>query len=334
MPNIILALETSCDETSAAIIQEGILQSNVVATQIIHQNFGGVVPELASRAHQQKIIPVIQQALTNAKVSLQALSAIAFTQGPGLLGALIVGNAFAKGLAFAQNIPLIAVHHMKAHVWANFIEPPFPSFPFLCLTVSGGHTQLVFVKSYKQMKIIGQTQDDAVGEAYDKIARMLHFPYPGGKIIDAYAQKGDPKRFSFSMAQMPYLDFSFSGIKTAVLYFLQKETKKNKDFIAQHICDLCASIQHTIVQMLLQKLEKAVGITKLTSIALAGGVAANQGLRKELQALAKKKGWKIFIPQFAFCTDNAAMVARAAHDQFLAKDFCNYQATPLPRMPF
>ena len=334
MSHIILAIETSCDETAAAVIKDDQIQSNIVSIQIVHQKFGGIVPELASRAHQQKIIPIVEEALAKAEINLKHINAIAFTQGPGLLGALIVGNAFAKSLSFALNIPLIAVHHMKAHVLANFIDEPKPTFPFLCLTISGGHTQLVLAKDYHQMQIIGQTQDDAVGEAYDKIARMFKLPYPGGKIIDKYAQKGNPKQFVFSMANMPDLDFSFSGIKTAVLYFLQKNIKKDTAFIEKNLYDLCASVQYTIIKMLLKKLEKAVEKTKITTIALAGGVAANQGLRKNLKIIAQKKGWKIFIPDISFCTDNAAMIAQAAHYQYLVKDFCDLQVKPLPRMPF
>ncbi len=330
----ILAIETSCDETAAAVIQHGEVKSNVISTQMIHQKFGGIVPELASRAHQQKIVPVVEEALLQAKVTLNSLHAIAFTQGPGLLGSLIVGNAFAKALALAKKIPLIAVHHMKAHVLSNFIEKPYPLFPFLCLTISGGHTQLVLVKDYFQMQIIGQTQDDAIGEAYDKIARMLHMPYPGGKMIDTYAQKGDPKKFTFSMAQMPDLDFSFSGIKTAVLYFLQKNIRKDAQFIAKNMYDLCSSIQHIMIKMLLNKLEKAVEKTGVTTIALAGGVAANKGIRERLYALAKQKGLEVFMPQSIYCTDNAAMIAQAAYYQFLDKNFCSLTVESLPRMPF
>jgi N6-L-threonylcarbamoyladenine synthase len=326
----ILAIESSCDETAAAVISNGKIVSNVVASQSIHEMYGGVVPELASRAHQQKIIYVVNQALSAANLSKSSLDAIAFTQGPGLLGALLVGACFAKALALGLGIPLIAVHHMRAHILANFIEGTPPTFPFLCLVVSGGHTQLVLVKSYTTMQLLGQTQDDAVGEAYDKIAKMMGFPYPGGAWIDQYAQEGDATQFQFPVTIMPGLDFSFSGIKTAFLHFIDKNTQKDPNFIAAHRADICASIQHTLVQMLLSKVKKAMTQTGLTSIALAGGVAANQGLRQALAQLAQQHDWKLYVPGREYCTDNAAMVAMAAHYQYLAQDFADLTTSVLP----
>ncbi|XWN35050.1 MAG: tRNA (adenosine(37)-N6)-threonylcarbamoyltransferase complex transferase subunit TsaD [Roseivirga sp.] len=330
----ILAIESSCDETAAAVVCQGKIASNVVATQAVHEQYGGVVPELASRAHQQNIVPVVHQALQQAHVTPGMLHAVAFTQGPGLLGSLLVGTSFAKALAFALDIPLIAVHHMKAHVLAHFIDLPGPSFPFLCLTVSGGHTQLVLVKDYLTMEVLGTTQDDAIGEAFDKIGKLMGFPYPGGPHIDRYAQQGNPHRFQFPMTIMPQLDFSFSGIKTAFLQLLKKNKAQNPQFIAQQRDDLCASIQQALLQMLLDKLQKAVAQTGLKTIAVAGGVAANTGLRRELQRLAVQEGWQVFIPSLAYCTDNAAMVAMAAHYQYLAGDFSDLRATALPRMAY
>lgn len=330
----ILAIESSCDETAAAVVCQGKIASNVVATQAVHEQYGGVVPELASRAHQQNIVPVVHQALQKAHVTPAMLHAVAFTQGPGLLGALLVGTSFAKALAFALDIPLIAVHHMKAHVLAHFIDLPGPSFPFLCLTVSGGHTQLVLVKDYLTMEVLGTTQDDAIGEAFDKIGKLMGFPYPGGPHIDRYAQHGNPHRFQFPMTMMPQLDFSFSGIKTAFLQLLKKNKAQNPQFIAQQRDDLCASIQQALLQMLLDKLQKAVAQTGLKTIAVAGGVAANTGLRRELQRLAAQEGWQVFIPSLAYCTDNAAMVAMAAHYQYLAGDFSDLRATALPRLAY
>ncbi|MEM7055656.1 MAG: tRNA (adenosine(37)-N6)-threonylcarbamoyltransferase complex transferase subunit TsaD [Bacteroidota bacterium] len=330
---IILAIESSCDETAAAVIRNGKIVSNVVATQSAHELYGGIVPELAARAHQQNIIPVVDKAMQDAQVTKTRLGALAFTQGPGLLGALLVGASFAKSMAFSLDIPLIAVHHMRAHVLANFIDEPHPTFPFLCLTISGGHTQLVLVKDYLSMKVIGETQDDAVGEAFDKIAKLMGLPYPGGPLIDHYAQYGDPYRFQFPATTMPQLDFSFSGIKTAFLYFLRENKKKYPNFIIENRNDLCASIQHTLIHMVVTKLKKAVAQTGLATIAIAGGVAANSGLRKQLMQLAEKENWQVFIPQLAYCTDNAAMIAMTAHYQYLAHDFCALSATALPRMP-
>jgi N6-L-threonylcarbamoyladenine synthase len=329
----ILAIESSCDETAAAVISNGQIASNVIASQSIHQIYGGVVPELASRAHQQKIIPIVSQALKDANLTKEALHAIAFTRGPGLLGALLVGACFAKSLSLGLNIPLIAVNHMHAHVLANFIEEPHPTFPFLCLTISGGHTQLVLVNSYTSMQMIGQTQDDAVGEAFDKIAKIINFPYPGGPFIDHYAQYGDPQKFKFPSTTMPELDFSFSGIKTAFLYFIRNNIQKNPNFIAEHQADICASIQQTLIQMLLSKVKKAMAYTGLTHIALAGGVASNQGLRQSITKLAVEKGWKLYIPAIQYCTDNAAMIAMAAYYQYITNDFANLKTHVLPNMP-
>ena len=330
---VILAIETSCDETAAAVICNSKIASNLVATQTIHAQYGGIVPELASRAHQQHVIPVVEQAMQAAKVSLTQLDAVAFTQGPGLLGALLVGTSFAKAVALALDIPLIAVHHMRAHILANFIEEPYPDFPLLCLTVSGGHTQLVLVKGPLQMEVIGTTQDDAVGEAFDKVGKLMGLSYPAGPLIDQYAQMGDPNRFQFPSTVMPHLDFSFSGIKTAFLYLIRENQEKDSNFVAKHRDDLCASIQATLVSMLLAKLRKAVAQTGVKTIALAGGVAANSELRNRLRAQATQEGWKVYIPQLAYCTDNAAMVAIAAHYQYLAGDFCGLHVTARPRMP-
>ena len=333
MDIVILAIESSCDETGAAIIRNGKVVSNIVTTQAVHKRYGGIVPELASRAHQQNIIPVVTKALQDANIKKHMLHAVAFTQGPGLLGALLVGTSFAKSLAFALDIPLIAVHHMKAHILANFIANPKPSFPFLCLTVSGGHTQLVIVKDYLTMELIGETQDDAMGEAFDKIAKLMGLPYPGGPRIDHYAQQGNLHRFTFPTTTIPHLHFSFSGIKTAFLYFLRENQKKDPSFIEKNLYDLCASIQATLITMALDKLRKAAKQTNIKQIAIAGGVAANTGLRNKLTQLAQQEGWSIFIPSLAYCTDNAAMVAMAAYYQYLANNFCNLRVSPMPRMP-
>ncbi|WP_020607275.1 tRNA (adenosine(37)-N6)-threonylcarbamoyltransferase complex transferase subunit TsaD [Spirosoma spitsbergense] len=330
----ILAIESSCDETSAAVLANGHMLSNVIATQLIHEQYGGVVPELASRAHQQHILPVVERALADANLPKNALSAIAFTRGPGLLGSLLVGASFAKALALGLNIPLIEVNHMQAHVLAHFIEDPKPVFPFLCLTVSGGHTQLVRVDSPLTMTIIGQTMDDAVGEAFDKSAKLLGLPYPGGPLIDKYAKEGDPLKFRFPMGEMPNLDFSFSGIKTAILYFLRDNKKINPDFVSQNLPDICASIQHTLIQMLLTKLKRAARETGIRDIAIAGGVSANSGLRTALTQLGAAQGWSIYIPSFDYCTDNAAMIAMAAQFKYEQGDFTDQTISPLPRMSF
>lgn len=330
----ILAIETSCDETAAAVVCGGKIVSNVVATQSVHASYGGIVPELASRAHAQHIVPVVQQALQQAKITQDKLDAVAFTQGPGLLGALLVGTSFAKSMAFALDLPLIAVNHMQAHILANFIDQPQPEFPFICLTVSGGHTQLVLVKDYLDMEVLGQTQDDAMGEAFDKIGKLMGLPYPAGPLIDQYAQQGDSSRFQFPATFMPGLDFSFSGIKTAFLYFLQKRETQEPDFVEQYRKDLCASIQSTLVHMALSKLQQAIQATSIRTIALAGGVAANTALRSQLTRLAKKRGWCVFVPAIPYCTDNAAMVAMAAHYHYLADHFCGLEVTAKPRLSF
>jgi N6-L-threonylcarbamoyladenine synthase len=328
----ILAIESSCDETSAAVCVNGKIQSNVVATQLIHEQYGGVVPELASRVHQQRIVPVVERALLEANIQKNALSAVAFTRGPGLLGSLLVGTSFAKALALALNIPLIEVHHMQAHVLAHFIdEQAIPQFPFLCLTVSGGHTQIVLIRDHLDMEIIGQTQDDAVGEAFDKTAKLLNLPYPGGPLIDRYAQQGNPLAYPFPEVEMPGLDFSFSGIKTAFLYFLRDRVKANPDFIEQNLPDICASIQHTLIKILLTKLRKAARQTGIRDIALAGGVSANSGLRASLADLGRQEGWNVYIPKFEYCTDNAAMIAMAAHFKYLKGEFTSQEVSPLPR---
>ena len=328
----ILALESSCDDTGAAVLAGGRLLSNVVATQKVHEQYGGVVPELASRAHQQHLLPIVTAALREAGLTKNDLDAVAVTQGPGLLGSLLVGGMFAKTLALALGKPLIMVNHMRAHIMAHFLGRPVPTFPFLCLTVSGGHTQLVVVRSALDMEVIGQTIDDAAGEAFDKTAKLLGLPYPGGPHLDRLAQQGDPRRFAFPVGAMAGYDFSFSGLKTAVLYFIKKETAKNLDFVAENLADLCAGIQHTIITTLLRQLRRAVADTGLTQVALAGGVAANSGLRAAVHAEAAAQGWQVFIPALAFCTDNAAMVAQAAHFQFLAGDFATQLASPDPRL--
>ncbi len=330
----ILAIESSCDETSAAVIQNGKVLNNIIATQSVHEKYGGVVPELASRAHQQHIVPVIDQALSDANIDKNALNAVAFTQGPGLLGALLVGSSFAKSLASALKIPLIGVNHMQAHILAHFIDEPKPKFPFLCLTVSGGHTQIVKVNDYLDMEILGETQDDAVGEAFDKIAKIIGLPYPGGPMIDKYAQDGNPLAFPFPETEMQGFNYSFSGIKTAVLYFLQRESQKDDRFVKTHLNDICASIQHRLITTLLQKLKKAAKHTGIKQIAIAGGVSANSYLRKTLKEEGDALNWNVYIPKFEYCTDNAAMIAISAHYKYLQKDFLGMDAAPQPRMKF
>lgn len=332
MPPVILAIESSCDETSAAVIQNGKVLNNVIASQTVHQKYGGVVPELASRAHQQHIVHVVNEAIAEAGIRKQDLNAIAFTRGPGLLGSLLVGVSFAKGMALALDIPLIEVNHMEAHILAHFIDPPKPQFPFLCLTVSGGHTQLVVVEDYQTMRVIGETRDDAVGEAFDKAAKMMGFPYPGGPLIDKYAQLGNANAFVFPDTSMPGLEFSFSGIKTAFLYFLRDHKLKDPDFVAHRTNDICASLQKTLINMLMQKLIKAAEETGIKDIAIAGGVAANSGLRITLTNLAKKLGWNVFIPQFQYCTDNAAMIAMAAHFKYEAGSFASMDSAPVANL--
>lgn len=324
----ILAIESSCDETSASVCVDGKILSNHIATQKVHEKYGGVVPELASRAHMQHIVPVVDLALKEASIQMNQLSAIAFTQAPGLIGSLLVGSQFAKSLSLALDIPLIAVHHMQAHVMANLIEDPKPSFPFLCLTVSGGHTQIVHCKSPTSMEVIGETIDDAAGEAFDKSAKILGLPYPGGPLIDKYAAKGNGTRFKFPEPQIPGLNFSFSGLKTAILYFLQDNSKNDADFITNNLNDICASIQNRIVTILLNKLKKAAIKTGIKDICLAGGVSANSGLRTSFQALGKTQGWNTYMPSFQYCTDNAGMIAISAYYKFLEADF-----TPLSIQP-
>jgi N6-L-threonylcarbamoyladenine synthase len=326
----ILAIESSCDETSAAVCHNGKMLSNVVAGQAIHEQYGGVVPELASRAHMQNILPVVDSALRKANLSPEQLSGIAYTQAPGLIGALIVGASFAKSLALGLNLPLISVHHMQAHVLANLIEDPKPAFPFLCLTVSGGHTQIVLAESPNQLKILGETLDDAAGEAFDKSAKLLGLPYPGGPLIDKFAQSGNPE-FSFAEPNIPGLDFSFSGIKTSILYFLQKQQKENPDFIKENIHNLCASIQQAIIKTLMKKLKRAAEQTGIRRICLAGGVSANSGLRKSFIELGSKHGWETFIPAFEYCTDNAAMIAITGYYKFLEGEFSGLDVSPSAR---
>lgn len=327
-----MGIESSCDETAASVCRDGKILSNIIAGQEVHSRYGGVVPELASRAHLQNILPVVDQALLKAGTSLAELDAIAFTQSPGLIGSLLVGAQFAKSLAFAQKIPLIAVHHMQAHVMANLIGPPenpnaIPSFPFLCLTVSGGHTQIVLCKSPADLEVIGETMDDAAGEAFDKSAKLLGLPYPGGPLIDRYAQSGNPSRYTFPEPQMPGLDFSFSGLKTAILYFIQNEKAKDPEFVNKNLSDICASIQSRIVSILLNKLKMASAQTGIREICLAGGVAANKGLRKAFELTGNSLGWKTFIPAMEYCTDNAAMIALTGYYKFLEQDFSRLSVT-------
>lgn len=328
---IILGIESSCDETSAAISVDGQIRANIIANQTIHEKFGGVVPELASRAHQQNIVPVVDQALKEAKISKKDVDAVAFTRGPGLLGSLLVGTSFSKGFALAMDIPLIDINHMQAHILAHFIEDPKPSFPFICLTVSGGHTQIVLVRDYFDMEILGQTRDDAAGEAFDKTAKILQLPYPGGPLIDRYAREGNPQAYSFPEPQIPGLDFSFSGLKTAILYFVRDQVKENPDFVQQNLPDICASVQSRIVSILINKLKKAADQYGIQQIAIAGGVSANSGLRTELLSTGAAEGWQVYIPKFEYCTDNAAMIAIAGHHKFLKGDFASQSVEPLAR---
>lgn len=330
----ILAIESSCDETSASVCVDGVILSNVIANQTIHEAYGGVVPELASRVHQQNIVPAVHMALLNAKVSKNDVDAVAFTRGPGLLGSLLVGVSFAKAFALAKNIPLIDINHMQAHVLAHFIGDNKPSFPFLCLTVSGGHTQIVLVNDYFDMEVIGQTLDDAAGEAMDKTSKILGLPYPGGPLIDKYARLGNPDAYKFPEPQIPGLDFSFSGLKTAILYFIRDNVAINPDFVQQNLNDICASVEKRIATILLNKLSKAAQAYNIKDIALAGGVSANTGLRQGLLALGEKNGWCCFIPKLEYCTDNAAMIAIAGYYKFLKKDFVGQGVAPLARMPF
>lgn len=332
----LLAIESSCDETAAAVCRDGFILSNVIASQEIHSRYGGVVPELASRAHIQHIVPVVDQALKTAGCELSGLNAIAFTQAPGLIGSLLVGSQFAKSLSLALDLPLIAVHHMQAHVLANLIEGATgqqrkPEFPFLCLTVSGGHTQIVVCNSPTELKVIGETMDDAAGETFDKSAKMLGLPYPGGPLIDRYAASGHPKRFRFPEPKIPGLDFSFSGLKTAILYFLQEEQEKNPQFIAENLPDICASIQDRIISILLNKLKAAASETGIRDVCLAGGVAANKGLRRAFEEMGANHGWNTFIPKMEYCTDNAAMIAITGYYKYLDQQFVPLTVTATAR---
>ncbi len=327
----ILAIESSCDETSASICVDGKVLSNTVATQAVHEQYGGVVPELASRAHLQNIVPVVQEALKKADCNMENIDAVAFTQAPGLIGALLVGAQFAKSLALSLDKPLITVHHMQAHVLANLLVEPAPSFPFLCLTVSGGHTQIVLARSPLDMEVIGETIDDAAGEAFDKSAKLLGLPYPGGPLIDRYAKLGNADAFRFAEPQIPELNFSFSGLKTSVLYFLQAQIAKDPAFVKNNLNDLCASIQATIVRILIKKLKKAVVQTGVMQVCMAGGVSANSGLRAALQEAGKKHGWKTYIPPFEYCTDNAGMIAITAYHKYLAGQFEDLSVGPTAR---
>ena len=326
----ILAIESSCDDTAAAVLSNRKVISNVVATQKIHEQYGGVVPELASRAHQQNIVPVVHQALTIANIDKKQLSAIAFTRGPGLMGSLLVGTSFAKSLALGLKIPLIEVNHMQAHILAHFIEEENstpPKFPFLAITISGGHTQIVLVKDYFEMEILGETLDDAVGEAFDKSAKILGLPYPGGPLIDRNAKNGDPNRFPFPKPKVDGLDFSFSGLKTSILYFVQKKVKADPNFINENLNDICASIQFTIVEILMDKIEKAVTQTGITQVAIGGGVSANSGIREALAKAERLLGWQTYIPKFEYCTDNAAMIGIVGSLKYANKEFSNQGVT-------
>lgn len=328
---VILGIESSCDDTSAAVLKDGKILANIVASQSIHKLYGGVVPELASRAHQQNIIPVVDQAIKQAAISKNEINAIAFTRGPGLMGSLLVGTSFSKAFALGLNIPLIEVNHMQGHILAHFIEDEGktkPPFPFLCLTVSGGHTQIVLVKDFFNMTILGETIDDAAGEAFDKAAKIMGLPYPGGPLIDKYAKEGNPKAFKFSKPQVPELNFSFSGLKTGFMNFINNETARNEHFIEENRNDICASIQSTIIDILLIKLKTAALQTNIKHIAIAGGVSANSGLRNELNKLERELDWNVFIPRFEYCTDNAAMIAITGYYKFLKNDFSNQAAIP------
>lgn len=341
---VILAIESSCDDTSAAVIRDGVLLSNVTASQRVHEEFGGVVPELASRAHQLNIVPVADAALRRAGVGNRELSAIAFTRGPGLLGSLLVGTGFAKGLALSLGIPLVEVNHLQGHVLAHFVEPSealkaatpsmagveikHPSFPFLCLLVSGGNSQIVLVKAYNQMEIIGQTIDDAAGEAFDKCAKVMGLPYPGGPWIDKLAKEGNPQAYQFSKPHIQGYDYSFSGLKTSFLYFLRDQLKDTPDFIEQHKADLCASLQATVIDILMNKLKRAALDLDVRQVAVAGGVSANSGLRQAFIDYGKRYHWEVFIPPFSFTTDNAAMVCQAGYFKYLDHDFCPIDAVP------
>ena len=338
MNNItILGIESSCDDTSAAVIRDGVMLSNVIASQAVHEAFGGVVPELASRAHQQNIIPVVSEALKRAGIDKSELSALAFTRGPGLMGSLLVGTSFAKGFVTALDIPLIDVNHLQAHVMAHFIKESEddhnqPSFPFICLLVSGGNSQIIRVNSYKDMEVIGQTIDDAAGEAFDKCAKVMDLGYPGGPVVDRLAKEGNPKAFTLNKPHIPEYNYSFSGLKTSFLYLLRDRIKEDPDFIEKNKQDLCASLQFTIVDILMDKLRKAVKDTGITEVAVAGGVSANSGVRSAFEDHARRYGWKIHLPKFSFTTDNAAMVAITGYYKYLDKDFCSIDEAPFSRV--
>ena len=337
-PIIILGIESSCDDTAAAILKNGHILSNVIANQKIHQQYGGVVPELASRAHQQNIIPVVDQAITKAGINLEDISAVAFTKGPGLMGSLLVGVSFAKSFAFGRNLPLIDVNHMQGHVMAHFIKNDdnshsLPTFPFLCLTVSGGHTQIIKVNDFLDVELLGETIDDAAGEAFDKSAKILGLPYPGGPLIDELAKKGNPKAYTFGKPKVDGLNYSFSGLKTSILYFIQKQQKLNQNFIEVNKEDICASIQHSIVTILMEKVNEAIRKTGIKVLAIAGGVSANSGLREAVKLL-EKKGCKTYIPPFSYCTDNAAMIAIAGYYKYLQNEFCDQRITAKARLHF
>ncbi len=333
MSIIILAIESSCDDTAAAVLCDGNILSNVVASQEVHRKYGGVVPEVASRAHQENIVPVVDLALRNAGVNRGELTAVAFTKGPGLIGSLLVGASFAKAMALSLGIPLLEVHHMQAHVLAHFAEDPKPALPFICLTVSGGHTQLILVKNHLDMQVLGQTLDDAAGEAFDKTGKMLGLDYPAGPVIDKLAQTGKPV-FQFPEPQVPGLNFSFSGLKTSILYFIREKTKENPAFVSENLPDICASVQDRIVRILLKKLRLAAEQTGIREIAIAGGVSANSSLRDGLESLGKTAGWNTYIPSFEFCTDNAAMIAVTGYYKYLQGDFAGQDAAPVARMAF
>tara|TARA_R110002072_G_scaffold302097_2_gene483828 strand:- start:9089 stop:10120 length:1032 start_codon:yes stop_codon:yes gene_type:complete len=334
---IILGIESSCDDTSAAILKNDTILSNIIAGQDVHHEFGGVVPELASRAHLQNIVPVVDAAIKKSGIQKEEIDAIAFTKGPGLLGSLVVGTSFAKTFALALDIPLIDVNHMYGHVLAHFINDEnksMPRMPFLCLTVSGGHTQIVLIKDYLDMQVLGTTIDDAAGEAFDKAAKMLGFPYPGGPLIDKFARRGDENKFKFSKPKVPGYDFSFSGLKTSILYFLQKQEKENSDFIKENLEDLCASIQKTIVDILIKQLEEVVNDLGIKEVAIAGGVSANSELRNRIIEKKDSAGWNVYIPRFEYCTDNAAMIAITGKFMFEKNLFTNQSVTAMARMPF
>ncbi|MBQ0057182.1 MAG: tRNA (adenosine(37)-N6)-threonylcarbamoyltransferase complex transferase subunit TsaD [Bacteroidales bacterium] len=346
MSTIILGIESSCDDTSAAVLQDGVLLSNVIASQAVHEAYGGVVPELASRAHQQNIVPVVSEAIRRAGIKPEDLTAIAFTRGPGLMGSLLVGLSFAKGLASALNIPMIDVNHLQGHVMAHFVREgerkedgtlsvtpkDVPSYPFLCLLVSGGNSQIIKVKAYNDMEVIGQTIDDAAGEAFDKCAKVMGLGYPGGPVIDRLAKEGDAKRFQFAKPHIEGLNYSFSGLKTSFLYTLRDAVKENPDFVQQNMPDLCASLQRTIVEILMDKMKKAVKLTGIKEVAVAGGVSANSGVRNAFTEASAKWGWKVFLPPLKFTTDNAAMIAIVGQHKYADNDFCPFDAPSFARV--